>query len=164
MTLAPGESVAFDVVFSPVEPGFITELVLVDAEPGGPMVDLAARGRGPRAVVTPGSIPFGPAARAFLKGEERVELVLPPARQRRSRRDNAANPVGDPIFDALRECRRDLAKEAGVPPYVIFHDSTLREMARIRPKSERDLALVNGVGERKLEAYGAAFLAVLRQF
>jgi ATP-dependent DNA helicase RecQ len=111
-----------------------------------------------------GGLTFGPTARTYLKGEERIELVLPPVRQRRSKRDNAANPVGDPIFDALRECRRDLAKEAGVPPYVIFHDSTLREMARIRPKSERDMALVSGVGERKLEAYGQAFLNVLRQF
>jgi ATP-dependent DNA helicase RecQ len=111
-----------------------------------------------------GGLTFGPTARTYLKGEERIELVLPPVRQRRSKRDNAANPVGDPIFDALRECRRELAKEAGVPPYVIFHDSTLRDMARIRPKSERDMALVSGVGERKLEAYGQAFLTVLRQF
>lgn len=111
-----------------------------------------------------GGLIFGPSARPYLKGEERIELVLPPVRQRRSKRDNAANPVGDPIFDALRDCRRELAKEAGVPPYVIFHDSTLRDMARIRPKSEHDMALVNGVGERKLEAYGQAFLNVLRQF
>ena len=51
-----------------------------------------------------------------------------------------------------------------MPPYVIFHDSTLREMAAIRPKSLRDIALVNGVGTRKLEAYGDAFLAVLKRF
>ncbi len=57
-----------------------------------------------------------------------------------------------------------LAQEAGVPPYVIFHDSTLRDMAAIRPKSLRDMALVSGVGERKLEAYGEAFLAALRPF
>ena len=76
----------------------------------------------------------------------------------------AAERNKQPILDALRECRRDLAKEAGVPPYVIFHDSTLREMARIRPMSQRDMALVSGVGERKLEAYGDAFLAVIRQF
>ncbi|MBT2187694.1 DNA helicase RecQ [Sphingobium nicotianae] len=111
-----------------------------------------------------GGLALGPAARPYLKGEERVELVLPPAKARRSKRDNSANPVDDPIFDALRECRRDLAREAGVPPYVIFHDSTLREMARIRPMSQRDMALVSGVGERKLEAYGDAFLAVIRQF
>lgn len=111
-----------------------------------------------------GGLMLGPVARPYLKGEARVELVLPPARERRRKRDNSANPVGDPIFDALRECRRELAIEAGVPPYVIFHDSTLRDMASIRPKSLRDMALVSGIGERKLEAYGAAFLAVIRRF
>lgn len=111
-----------------------------------------------------GGLMLGPTARPYLKGETRVELVLPPARERRRKRDNSANPVGDPIFDALRECRRELAIEAGVPPYVIFHDSTLRDMASIRPKSLRDMALVSGIGERKLEAYGDAFLAVIRRF
>jgi ATP-dependent DNA helicase RecQ len=111
-----------------------------------------------------GGLAFGPAARDYLKGETRVELVLPPARARRGRRSADPNPVGDPIFDALRDCRRTLAREAGVPPYVIFHDSTLRDMARIRPRSKRDMALVGGVGERKLEAYGEAFLDVIRQF
>jgi len=111
-----------------------------------------------------GGLMFGPAARAYLRGEETVSLILPPARQRRRKRDSGANPVDDPIFEALRACRRDLAKEAGVPPYVIFHDSTLRDMARIRPASLRDMALVSGVGERKLEAYGDAFLAALRPF
>ncbi|MBO9579993.1 MAG: DNA helicase RecQ [Sphingobium sp.] len=111
-----------------------------------------------------GGIAFGPAARGYLKGEHKIELVLTPKKERRRRRDTGANPIDDPIFEALRECRRDLAKEAGVPPYVIFHDSTLRDMAAIRPKSLRDMALVSGVGIRKLEAYGDAFLAVLRQF
>jgi len=111
-----------------------------------------------------GGLMFGPAARAYLRGEETVPLILPPARQRRRKRDSGANPVDDPIFEALRGCRRDLAQEAGVPPYVIFHDSTLRDMARIRPASLRDMALVSGVGERKLEAYGDAFLTALRPF
>jgi ATP-dependent DNA helicase RecQ len=111
-----------------------------------------------------GGLIFGPTARAYLKGEERIELVMQPKKERRRRRDSGANPVDDPIFEALRECRRDLAREAGVPPYVIFHDSTLRDMAAIRPKSLRDMALVSGVGTRKLEAYGEAFLAALKGF
>jgi len=111
-----------------------------------------------------GGLMLGPGARAFLKLEQAVHLVLPPARQRRGKKAYASNATDDPLFEALRACRRDLAKEAGVPPYVIFHDSSLHDMARIRPKSLRDMALVSGVGERKLEAYGEAFLAAIRQF
>ena len=111
-----------------------------------------------------GGLMFGPEARAILKGDASVELIIPPKRERRRKRDEAPNPVGDPLFDALRAKRRELAVEAGVPPYVIFHDSTLRDMARMRPKSLRDMALVPGVGERKLDAYGEAFLAVIRLF
>ncbi len=101
-------------------------------------------------------------ARAIMKGEARVEIVLPPEKRRRRDKGGGVNPVGDPLFEALRACRRELAEASGVPPYVIFHDSTLREMARIRPKSLRDMALVPGVGERKLEAYGDAFLGVVK--
>ncbi len=109
-----------------------------------------------------GALIFGPEAKAILKGDQAVDLVLPPKRERRARPSQIANPVGDPVFEALRAKRRTLAEAAGVPPYVIFHDATLREMARIRPKSLRDMALVTGVGARKLDAYGEAFLSVLR--
>ncbi len=108
-----------------------------------------------------GGLAFGPEARAILKGDQPLSLVLPPARERSARRGASQNPVGDLLFDALRAKRRELAADAGVPPYVIFHDATLRDMARIRPKSLRDMALVSGVGERKLEAYGTAFVAVI---
>jgi ATP-dependent DNA helicase RecQ len=111
-----------------------------------------------------GGLIFGPEAKAILKGDESVSLVLPPKRERRSRRNGDDNPVGNPLFDALRAKRRELALDAGVPPYVIFHDATLRDMAHIRPKSLRDMALVSGVGARKLEAYGEAFLNVIRHF
>src|SRR3546814_15495961 len=83
-----------------------------------------------------GGLEFGPNARPILRGEEEVSLVLPPRKERRrksARNGSAENPVGDPLFDALRACRRELAQEAGVPPYVIFHDSTLRDMAEQRP-------------------------------
>jgi ATP-dependent DNA helicase RecQ len=109
-----------------------------------------------------GGLSFGPAARGLLKGEDRLDLVLPPKRQRRTRGGAAANPDGDPLFEALRACRRDLAKEAGVPPYVIFHDSTLREMAELKPASLTALGRVSGVGEAKLQRYGQAFVEVVR--
>ncbi|WP_375194888.1 DNA helicase RecQ [Sphingobium sp.] len=113
-----------------------------------------------------GGLELGPNARPILRGEEEVSLVLPPRRQRRrtARNGGAENPVGDPLFDALRACRRELAQEAGVPPYVIFHDSTLREMAEQRPASLTELGHISGVGQRKLDAYGDAFLAAIRPF
>ncbi len=111
-----------------------------------------------------GGLALGAGARAILKGEQAVEIVLPPKRRRRTRsRDVAANPVGDPLFEALRDLRRELAQEAQVPPYVIFHDATLREMAKVRPSSRAELARIRGVGGKKLEAYGDAFLNLIRQ-
>jgi ATP-dependent DNA helicase RecQ len=90
---------------------------------------------------------------------------LPPKKEPRRARDRGGvNPTGDPLFDALRDLRRSLAQEAGVPPYVIFHDSTLREMAAMRPPSLAALGEIGGVGIRKLEAYGDAFLEAIRQF
>ena len=114
-----------------------------------------------------GGLELGHNARPILRGEEAVSLVLPPVRERKrrsARNGSGENPVGDPLFDALRACRRELAQEAGVPPYVIFHDSTLREMAEQKPSSMTELAHVSGVGQRKLDAYGDAFLAAIRPF
>jgi ATP-dependent DNA helicase RecQ len=113
-----------------------------------------------------GGLELGPSARPILRGEEDVSLVVPPRKERRSRRSarngGDANPVDNPLFEALRACRRELAQEAGVPPYVIFHDSTLREMAEQRPSTLAELSHVSGVGHRKLDAYGDAFLAAIR--
>ncbi|MEG3146701.1 DNA helicase RecQ [Sphingomonas sp. RT2P30] len=113
-----------------------------------------------------GGLEFGPGARPILKDGEVVTLIVPPAREARRRGKGSAaapNPIGDPLFEALRSCRRELAKEAQVPPYVIFHDSVLREMALLRPTNRDALSRITGVGSRKLEAYGDAFLAVIRE-
>jgi ATP-dependent DNA helicase RecQ len=67
------------------------------------------------------------------------------------------------LWEALRDCRRELAEEQGVPPYVIFHDSTLVEMCSMVPKTLNDFAELSGVGERKLLKYGEQFLAAIRQ-
>jgi len=110
-----------------------------------------------------GGLSFGPAARAILKGEAGLELVLPPKRPRRARAARGGvNPDGDPLFEALRARRRALAQEAGVPPYVIFHDATLREMAARKPASLAAMAGISGVGAAKLERYGAAFVEVVQ--
>ncbi len=114
-----------------------------------------------------GGLMLGPNARPILRGEEEVRILVPPkrdSRRRNARNGSDANPVGDPLFDALRACRRELAQEAGVPPYVIFHDSTLREMAEQRPSTIREMSHVSGIGQKKLDAYGDAFLAAIRPF
>ena len=111
-----------------------------------------------------GGLMFGPEAKAILKGDQSLALVLAPKRDRKRRSEGVPNPSGDPLFEALRAKRRELAAEAGVPPYVIFHDATLRDMAQIRPKSLRDMALVSGIGARKLDDYGEAFLSVIKRF
>lgn len=108
-----------------------------------------------------GGLMFGPEARAILKGDQSVTLVLPPKRERKGRRGSAPNPIGDPLFEALRAKRRELAEEQSVPPYVIFHDATLREMAAMKPTTLSAIGEISGVGARKLEAYGEAFLEVI---
>jgi ATP-dependent DNA helicase RecQ len=111
---------------------------------------------------------LGPAARAMMKGETAVLMAEPPVKrtQRAGRGGTSAtpNPVGDPLFDALRAMRRELAAEANVPPYVIFHDAVLRAMASERPATRSALADIPGVGGKKLDAWGDAFLGVIRQF
>ena len=110
-----------------------------------------------------GGLSFGPAARPILKGEESVPLVLPPARSGKGRGPREEHPH-DPLFEALRAVRRDLAKERGVPPYVVFHDSTLREMAAFRPRDMHALGQITGVGQAKREAYGDAFISAIRNW
>ena len=66
------------------------------------------------------------------------------------------------LWEALRARRLELARKQGVPPYVVFHDATLAEMVERRPQTLSDLAHISGVGERKLAAYGADFVAIVR--
>ncbi|WP_300536364.1 DNA helicase RecQ [Sphingosinicella sp.] len=145
----------------------LTVFGIVSAEEA-PLLKPVSRALLVHEAVTPtehGGLALGPGARAILRGEESVTLVLPPRRERTGRRKQQAdNPVGDPLFEALRACRRALAEEAGVPPYVIFHDSTLREMAAARPTSRAGLSEISGVGARKLDAYGDRFIETIRAF
>ena len=73
-----------------------------------------------------------------------------------------ASPEEELLFQALRLLRTEIAREQGVPPYVVFHDKTLREMVAHAPKTLDELAQVQGVGEAKLERYGERFLAALK--
>ena len=88
-----------------------------------------------------------------------------PVRTRPARAERTAAPAGEGegMFDALRAWRSTVAKAQSVPPYVIFHDSVLRDIAASLPGSLDDLGEIKGVGGSKLDRYGKAVLAVIRQ-
>jgi ATP-dependent DNA helicase RecQ len=72
---------------------------------------------------------------------------------------------GDPaLFEALRRLRKEIADRDGVPPFVVFTDASLMEMAALRPVDEASFLEINGVGQVKLQRYGAPFLDLLRSF
>jgi len=121
--------------------------------------------RGVLDVTEHGGLRLAGDARAVMKGDVAVAIALPPAKKRGERRlrHGEANPASDPLFEALRATRRELATAAAVPPYVIFHDSTLREIAASRPATLAALGRISGVGARKLDAYGAAFLDTVKR-
>jgi ATP-dependent DNA helicase RecQ len=102
--------------------------------------------------------------RPLLKGEEQIELRRDTGKKvvARQTKTHLPDDIDVGLWEALRECRRVCAEEQGVPPYVIFHDKTLREMAEQMPQNQREFGYLSGVGERKLEKYGAAFLAVIQ--
>ena len=107
-----------------------------------------------------GGLSFGPGAKPILKGEETVVIAVPPKRTRSARRGGGEFPP-DPLFDVLREWRRERAKEQGVPPYVIFHDSTLRAVAFRKPDTLSALSQIDGIGDTKLERHGESLLMAL---
>jgi ATP-dependent DNA helicase RecQ len=117
-----------------------------------------------------GVLRLGPGAATVLRGEERVRLRREPERATVKTRASgvgarAAGDLTGPAaarFEALRALRSQLAREQGVPAYVIFHDATLRAMAEREPGTLAALAGISGVGDTKLARYGAAVLAVLR--
>jgi ATP-dependent DNA helicase RecQ len=104
-------------------------------------------------------------SRSVLRGE--VELKLREDRKvktkKKARRDTAAalGPADQSLFEALRQRRKEIADQLDLPPYVIFHDATLMQMAEHRPATETDLLNINGVGKVKLERYGQAFLEII---
>jgi ATP-dependent DNA helicase RecQ len=111
-------------------------------------------------------------ARPILRGEEKVILredISPPRNRRRGALERltrgkspAAQPGDDAGFEALRVWRVEEARAQKVPPYVIFHDSVLRDIAALRPAGLDELAQIKGVGASKLGRYGAAVLSVVR--
>lgn len=109
-------------------------------------------------------------ARPLLRGEETLILAQPRTRVPTAKRGRAAGapggapvltPADEALFEQLRALRRELAQAQGVPAYVVFSDLTLAEMAARRPATAQELLAVAGVGQTKLERYGATFLAAL---
>ena len=125
-----------------------------------------------------GGLQWGPEAevRAVLRGERSVELPLPPPRQERRRSGSSSRSGGaggssaaaewgeaDPdLVAALKAWRTEQARQQAVPPYVVFHDRTLLELAARRPGSLAELAEVGGIGAAKLERYGEGLLELLQ--
>ncbi|MGI9314826.1 MAG: DNA helicase RecQ [Luminiphilus sp.] len=101
--------------------------------------------------------------RPLLRGE--CDIALRQDQRQKVAKRQTKTPLPDDInvalWEALRHCRRELAEEQGVPPYVIFHDSTLVEMCSAVPQTLEEFATLSGVGERKLLKYGEAFLATI---
>ncbi len=139
---------------------------LSDAAWRGVARQLVARGALDVAVESHGELVPTEAARPILRGEEKVMLRTDVGRDApapRPGRGAGAAPVGDVLFDRLREWRRAEAHSQSVPAYVIFQDRTLAEIAAMRPCSLDQLATIPGVGRTKLERYGAAVLNVLAE-
>jgi ATP-dependent DNA helicase RecQ len=121
-----------------------------------------------------GTLRLSSASRQVLTGGQSVHLredARPPHTARR-RRDSSLKQAGhgasigieayeQTLWDALRALRAQLARQQGVPPYVVFHDATLLAMLRAMPADETELATVSGVGEAKLKRYGRDFLEVI---
>jgi ATP-dependent DNA helicase RecQ len=112
-----------------------------------------------------------PAGASLLRGQIDCTLyreVRPPGapKRRRGASGGAVLPadVDSDLFNALRDVRLRLARERGVPPYVIFHDTTLREMVQRRPKTVDDLHEIYGVGSKKAADFGDTFLDAIRTF
>ncbi|WP_158881979.1 DNA helicase RecQ [Rhodanobacter sp. L36] len=118
-----------------------------------------------------GTLRLTAASREVLKGGQPVRLRedARPERGSRRRRENKIAVGGSlgieayeqPLWDELRALRTRLAKQHGVPPYVVFHDATLLAMLRALPANEGEMGRVSGVGDAKLKRYGSDFLAVI---
>ena len=111
-----------------------------------------------------GALKLQEKCRPLLRGECEIALRLDQKQKVAKRQTKTPLPddINVALWEALRNCRRELAEEQGVPPYVIFHDSTLVEMCSVAPKTLDAFSKLSGVGERKLMKYGEAFLAAIR--
>ena len=101
--------------------------------------------------------------RPLLRGEETIQLRrdVPKKAGKQTTKTSLPADINVALWEALRERRRELAEDQGVPPYVIFHDRTLQEMCVALPQNLAQFSRLTGVGERKLDKYGADFIQVI---
>ena len=106
-------------------------------------------------------------ARPLLRGEQKLELCKPRTRVQRGKKKEhrISGQEYDPaLFEELRKVRKQIADRDGVPPYVVFGDASLAEMAALLPTNDRELMTVSGVGQVKLQRYGQAFIQAINGF
>lgn len=107
------------------------------------------------------------ASKPVLRGDVRIEMARPRVRNApkvKRRVERGELQYDHELFDLLRDMRKDIADRAGVPPFVVFHDRTLIELAAHRPTSPQELLEIHGMGERKCEKYGREILTTLERF
>lgn len=112
-----------------------------------------------------GALKLDEKSRPLLRGE--IELILrkpqinKSSKTKKGKTKTSLRSVDVALFEQLREHRLEIAQELGVPPYIVFHDSTLEDMAKTRPESLERMQYISGVGEQKLKKYGQSFLDVI---
>ena len=119
-----------------------------------------------------GSLKITNKGRDFLKSKDKIELRVDPKTAKNSSKGSKSassqtaetmldNDEDRALFDALKALRMSIAKDKNIPPYVVFHDKTLIDMAQKRPATVNDLSIIHGVGQSKLNKYGALFLETI---
>jgi len=114
-----------------------------------------------------GAFKLNDRCRPLLRGEENIELrldITEKVKKKKSSKSTAVPEKSQPLWEALRALRKQLADENGIPPFTVFHDSTMMEMVSDNPSNKKELLNISGVGLSKLEKYGEQFLAVIARF
>jgi ATP-dependent DNA helicase RecQ len=120
-----------------------------------------------------GQLSLSDSSRGILRGEKSLMLREDTLQAQSSMGGKKAKSKSESVtitddnielWEALRTCRKHLASEQGIPPFMIFHDATLKDMLDHKPTSLASFGNISGVGQMKLDKYGAEFLAVLKQF
>ena len=112
-----------------------------------------------------GILVITPASANVLSGERRVMMRREPEKRSKAAKKSVAQSqlpeAAVPLFEALRAWRAETAREQGVPAYIVFGDATLRGVSVTKPTTLEQLGQISGIGEKKLETYGEALLAVV---